>query len=158
MMPRKDKQAQQKTVIQILQRLPLFSGLVDEEYKILMSICHLIELPRQKILFHANEPGHEIFLLLNGRIEIKAKNSGCLGIIHPGEVVGEMAVVRNAPRSATATAVEDSLLFRINQSDLNLLLGKSPRVSYLIMKNIARELAERLATSNDSHNTPSATS
>ena len=140
-----------KVVIQILQKLPLFSGLVEAEYKLLMSVCHLIELPRQRVLFHADEPGHEIFLLLNGRIEIKSPHSGCLGIIDPGEVVGEMAVVRNAPRSATATAIEDSLLFRINQADLDLLLGKSPRISYLIMKNVARELAERLATSNEHH-------
>ncbi|MCW8826869.1 MAG: cyclic nucleotide-binding domain-containing protein [Gammaproteobacteria bacterium] len=151
-MPRNDKATTQKAVIHILRKLPLFSGLMDDEYKLLMSVCHLIELPRQKILFHADEAGHEIYLLLNGKIEIKAINSGHLGIIHPGEVVGEMAVVRDALRSATATAIEDSLLFRINQSDLDLLLGKSPRVSYLIMKNIARELAERLATSNNHHN------
>lgn len=119
----------------------------------LVSVCHLIELPRQHVLFHADESGHEIFLLLNGRIEIKAKNSGHLGIINPGEVVGEMAVVRNTLRSATATAIEDALLIKISQSDLDLILGKNPRVSYLIMKNIARELAERLATSNDNHNT-----
>jgi len=151
-MASKDKKMVQKAVIQILQKLPLFSGLVDSEYRLLITVCHLIELPRQKVLFHADESGHELFMLLNGRIEIKAKNSGHLGIIHPGEVVGEMAVVRNAPRSATATAIEDSLLFRINQADLDLILGKSPRVCYIIMKNIARELAERLATSNDHQN------
>ncbi|MDH3355636.1 MAG: cyclic nucleotide-binding domain-containing protein [Chromatiales bacterium] len=150
----KEKKALQRSVIQILQRLPLFSGLVDDEYKLLTNVCHLIELPRHKVLFHANEPGHEIFLLLNGRIEVKSAHSGCLGTINPGEVVGEMSVVRNAPRSAMATAIEDSLLFRINQADLDILLGKSPRVSYLIMKNIARELAERLATSNEHHITP----
>ena len=148
---RHDKQASQNAVFQILQKLPLFTGLIDNEYRLLMSVCQLIELPRQKILFHADESGHEIYILLNGRIEIKAKNSRHLGIIHPGEVIGEMAVVRDAMRSATAAAIEDSLLFRINQADLDLLLDKSPRVSYLIMKNIARELAERLAKANNNH-------
>lgn len=150
-MVKKDSKTLKKTVIHILQKLPLFAGLEDEEYRQLMSVCHLIELQRSNVLFYADEPGHEIFLLLNGRIEIKAKNSGHLGMIHPGEVVGEMAVVRNTLRSATASAVEDALLIKISQSDLDLLLGKNPRVSYIIMKNIARELAERLATSNDHH-------
>lgn len=150
-MLKRDNRTLQKAVVNILQKLPLFSGLENDEYKLLVSVCHLIELPRQQILFHADESGHEIYLLLNGRIEIKAKNSGHLGIINPGEVVGEMAVVRNTLRSATATAIEDALLIKISQSDLDLILGKNPRVSYLIMKNIARELAERLATSNDNH-------
>ena len=144
----KDSRTLQKTIIHILQKLPLFSGLRDDEYRLLISICHLIELPRQQTLFCADEPGHELFLLLNGSIEIKAKNSDHLGVIHPGEVVGEMAVVRNTRRSATATATEDSLLIKIVQTDLDLILGKSPRVSYLIMRNIARELADRLAFSN----------
>ena len=131
-----------------MRKLPLFHGLQDSEHLMLINACKIVKLIEGSFLFREGDRGHELYILLNGKMRIQTDEIGVMGHIRPGDIVGEMGVVRNADRTATIIATENSMLFSIGRMDLEGLAGKAPRISYLIMRNIANVVSDRLATTN----------
>ncbi|QEP42170.1 cyclic nucleotide-binding domain-containing protein [Ectothiorhodospiraceae bacterium BW-2] len=144
----------QNQIISILRRIPLFEGLSDREYVILTDFCHVTAVNEGNYLFHEGEFGYELYVLLAGEMSIYNKARGKLGSMKPGDVLGEMAVVRKSSRSADAVAERDSLLLRIKRIELDQLVGKAPRISYIIVLNIARLVSERLLVANNINEDP----
>lgn len=128
----------------ILKKIPVFAGLTDEEYEFLIKVCHVIQCPEGELLFQEGAPGHDLFLLLAGSVEISTSKAGTIHTLKPGELVGEIALVCRVNRTATAVAVQESALLKLSRAELDLLLGRAPRASYVIMKNIAETLGARL--------------
>lgn len=139
----------QNHVITILRRIPLFDGLNDGEYKILTEFCRVRVVKAGETLFREGDFGFEFFVILVGEMTVSTHAKGPINQIVPGDVLGEMAVVRRSSRSATVTADRDALLLRIRRDELDQIVGIAPRVSYLIAMNIARRLSERLVHSNE---------
>jgi CRP/FNR family transcriptional regulator, cyclic AMP receptor protein len=136
-------------LMRIIKRIPFFAGLQDWEYEMLLTICHVSHHAAGSELFHAGEPGHHMYLLLSGSLEISTPGGQIQLQLKPGEVIGEIAVVTTPPRrSADAIILEDSILIAINREEVEALVSSAPRVSYLIMRNVARVLAERLIANN----------
>ena len=59
-----------------------------------------------------------------------------------------MGVITETPRSATAIAADESRLLLIEKFDFDVLLGKNPRLGYVIMRNVVKNLSERLRQAN----------
>jgi CRP-like cAMP-binding protein len=137
------------TLIRILKKIPFFAGLQDFEYKALLNICRILPQVAGTALFYAGEPGHQMFLILSGKIEIRTPKGMINCVLGPGEVIGEVALVMTlAKRSANAVVMEESVLLAISREDVEALLSRAPRVSYLIMRNVAEVLAERMIANN----------
>jgi CRP-like cAMP-binding protein len=63
-----------------------------------------------EVIFCEYEPGDSFYLIQSGQVKISKvvlENEKMLDILQPGDGFGEMAIIENAPRSATATAVDD---------------------------------------------------
>lgn len=74
-----------------------------------------------EVLFHEHDPPHSAFLIESGRVRISvglAEDSLVLAELGPGDLVGEMAMIDDAPRTATAVAIEDSVLLVIDREHL----------------------------------------
>ena len=67
-----------------------------------------------------------------------------LYMLKPGEFFGEMALLESLPRSATATAVENTRLHLLYRTKLEALLRSEPRIGVGIMRHLARLLSTRL--------------
>ncbi len=131
-------------IITILKKIPVFAGLTDEEYEYLINVCHVIQCPEGEQLFEEGAAGHDLFVLLAGSLEITTTKAGTITTLKPGEIVGEIALVCRVNRTATAVAAQESALLKLSRAELDLLLGRAPRASYVIMKNIAETLGARL--------------
>lgn len=83
------------------------------------------EIPRGSVLFHEGEVGRTLFVVRSGRLRaVRPDGEGGLrlvGEIGPGELCGELAVLCDAPRSATVVAVRDSVVTEISGEDLTRL-------------------------------------
>ncbi len=77
-------------------------------------------------------------------MEITTSKAGTITTLKPGELVGEIALVCRVNRTATAVATQASALLKLSRAELDLLLGRAPRASYVIMRNIAETLGARL--------------
>lgn len=103
------------------------------------------ELSGGEWLFHQGDPGDGLYFLLRGRLQVwrepsPGHPSELLGEVVPGECVGEVGLLTNAPRSAGIRAVRDSLLVRVERQAFDALARRHPE---LVMR-LAASVAERL--------------
>ncbi len=108
----------------------------------------LVHLKVGDILFQENDPSKDAYVLREGSLKVvqgSGKDEVEIGTIEPGDVVGEMGVIENTPRSATAIATSDCTVFRVSSEEI---LGShdNPQETPGIL--IARVLAKRLRTMN----------
>lgn len=78
-----------------------------------------------EVLFREGETGDEMFVIQNGQVRITKLVAGeqrPLATLGRGEFVGEMAILNEKPRTATATVVEDAKLLVIGAKTLELMI------------------------------------
>ncbi len=96
----------------------------------------LWEIPAGQVIFREGDPGDFTIRIKSGRIEISKENQGSkkvLAELGPGDVLGELAVFSDLPRTATATALEDTAVYLMRSAEVNAELDKlSPWVSQII--------------------------
>jgi EAL domain-containing protein (putative c-di-GMP-specific phosphodiesterase class I)/CRP-like cAMP-binding protein len=110
-------------------------------------------------LFAAGEPiikeGDEAqaaFVIEHGRVEIWSQRDGkpvVLATLGPGELFGEMAIISSAPRSANATATEDTLLWVITREQVSTRLESSDLVVRLLFNVVLRTLRNEMRLFRD---------
>ncbi len=103
------------------------------------------EFPRGTVLFREGEPGKEMFVVQQGRVNV-TKNVGdvekILSSMGPGEFLGEMSILNNKPRSATATCAEDSKLLVIDAKTFEAMIRGNAEIAIRMIKKLADRLAE----------------
>lgn len=97
----------------------------------------------EQMIFCENEPGGELFIVQRGKIRISkfiGDKDVILNIMKQGDIFGEMALLDNKPRSASATAMEDSELIAINKQNFESMVVSQPQ----LMTRIIVLLSERI--------------
>ena len=111
-----------------LRAVPLFSKLEDDDLCRLEERSEVVRLGAGQELFAEGQPGERAFVIHTGEIEI-VKRTGdrevLLAVRKPGEVIGEMALLQDAPRSATARARADAELIAIPKAEIDALMESS---------------------------------
>ena len=131
-----------------LGRVPLFSKLEASKLKLIAFTSEQLHLNDGDFLFHYNEPSDSIFLILEGTLEVVVEHDdGRVDVIlerSKNEIIGEMGVISNAPRSASIRAKDCVKVLKIEADAFLALLSENPSMSLYVM----RELSDRL---NKSH-------
>jgi CRP/FNR family transcriptional regulator len=97
----------------------------------------------EEMIFCENEPGNDLFIVQRGRVRISKFIQGkdvILNIMKPGDIFGEMALLDNKPRSASASAVEETELIAINKQNFENMVVSQPQ----LMTRIIVLLSERI--------------
>lgn len=101
-----------------------------------------IELQAGQILFREGDPPDTAYLIERGDIEVRARQRGrevVLSLLGPGDLVGEMAVIDDSPRTATAVALSEAVLFPIDRSQIaERLAATDPIVRSLLEGQLKR--------------------
>lgn len=98
-----------------------------------------------QIIFCENEPGDELYIIKKGSVKISKLISGketILALLKVGDIFGEMALLDNRPRSATAIAAEDCEVAAINRQNFDKLVIDQP----LMAERLITLLSERIWT------------
>ena len=122
--------------LQDLRKSPLFEGLSDQELQHLVDNASHVTLKAGDVLMKQGEPGDSAYVVIDGGFEIQ-KQSGPsvikIDVRRSGEIIGEMALLSNAPRSATVVAVCDSETLCISQEAFENLLSTSPSATMAVL-------------------------
>jgi CRP/FNR family transcriptional regulator, cyclic AMP receptor protein len=94
-------------------------------------------------IFREGDEAHGLYVIKSGTVRIQLGNR-TLSELHPDDIFGEMALIDNEPRSATATAVTDVELVPIGEKQFLFLVSQTP---YFALK-VMRVLAGRLRVTN----------
>lgn len=98
------------------------------------------------ILFAEYEPGDAFYLIQEGRVRISKIMGGIektIDILQPGEVFGEMAILEEAPRSASATAVDRVKVLQFNRANFEILLSGNPQIAMKLLKLFTKRIYDQ---------------
>jgi signal transduction histidine kinase len=131
--------------IQDLRKSPLFQGLPDDELQHLMDNAQPVSLKAGETLMKQGETGDSAFVIVNGGFEIQKQSGQSLikiDVRGSGEIIGEMALLSQAPRSATVTAVVDSETLCISKEVFDNLLSTSSTAALAVLKWVMARLSQ----------------
>lgn len=142
---------------EILERVSLFSGLRKKELQEVASCCREATYRPGAVLISQGEKGLGLFILTKGSVRITRLNSAdggeqVLGTAQAGDVIGEMALLDDLPRSATVTAIDELQVLVIPfwefRSVLRTILRRDPDVGLDLLAVLSRRVrqAEQRAT------------
>ena len=97
------------------------------------------EFPAGSVIFKEGEQGNLMYVVIKGEVDVSLKDK-LLATAHPGEIVGEMALINADMRSATVTAKTDCILAPINQDSFEALLKYVPDFTLHVMNVLAVRL------------------
>jgi CRP/FNR family transcriptional regulator, cyclic AMP receptor protein len=98
------------------------------------------------IIFCEYEPGDTFYLIQSGRVQIVRiigdleKN---IDILNPAEVFGEMAILEEAPRSATAIALDDVKALEFNRENFEVLMMGNPQIAMKLLKLFVKRIYDQ---------------
>ena len=142
-----------KSILEILAQLDLFGGLATTHLKRVVAIGSEEHHKKNAKIFDEGETGDKFYLILEGAVRISRFVSGmgeeALAVLRPGAYFGEMSLIDDADRSATALAHESCRLFVLKRRDLEDLLFVDRDLAYEFLWKMVRTLSRRLRATND---------
>ena len=99
--------------------------------------------PKGTMIFSESQPGQELYIIQKGSVKISKivnDNEVMLALLKPGDIFGEMSLLENKPRSASANAYEDAVLLAVNKANFERMVKTQPQ----IITRLTQLLAERI--------------
>jgi CRP-like cAMP-binding protein len=106
----------------------------------------MVSFRKGDIIFCEYEPGDTFYLLQSGRVQIVRiigdieKN---IDVLYPGEVFGEMAILEEAPRSATTIALDDVKALEFNRENFEVLMMGNPQIAMKLLKLFIKRIYDQ---------------
>lgn len=139
--------------IELMKELPVFESLTNGELVQIERVLHERHYHPDEVVFNEGEPGAGLYIVKKGEVSIRKKIVGGddiqLAVIHERSFFGELALLDEIPRSASAIALSPAILYGFSKPDLEHLLERNPRLGTKIIQNLARLVSKRLVKSNE---------
>jgi CRP-like cAMP-binding protein len=106
---------------------------------------YTLELKAGDYIFREGDLGTEMYILNEGKVEILNQvgdEEQLLAVLEKGDFFGEMSVLEDLPRAASARALTDVRLLQINGSTFDQLLQGNPEIAVRMMRKLSRRLRE----------------
>lgn len=127
-----------------LKSIPFFASISDDDLQMVCAIVKEHTYQRGDTIFREHSQADAFCIIVRGGVEIlKEVGEGeetLLAVLGNGDFFGEMALLHEGPRSATARAAELTVIYEISSGDFKSLLIQAPLIGYEVM----RELSARL--------------
>lgn len=126
-----------------LRRVPLLASLSEEDLERLYGMAQTVSISAGQCVIQEGDPGDALYIVLDGELEITKRQGGqdvVLAVRSTGEFIGEMSLLEQAPRSASAHTLRDSRLLVISLAAFQTLLSCSPSAPLTILHTVTSRL------------------
>jgi CRP/FNR family transcriptional regulator, cyclic AMP receptor protein len=127
--------------VELLSNVPLFSACSKRDLGRIAALVDEIDVPEGRVLMRQGDSGLECFVIAEGKAKATVRGSGSASL-GPGDVVGEMSLLDQGPRSATVTAKTDMHLLVLSSRSFSSLIDEVPLVARRIMAALAGRVRE----------------
>ena len=138
--------------IQFLKTVPFFDQLSNRQLKSVSDIMFERTYETNESIFEEGQTGAALFLILDGKIAIeicRETSTTRLAVLDRGAFFGEMALLDETPRSATARALERTRTLALYRNDLNGLVHRDAKTACQIYRSLAGMIGDRLRLTNE---------
>lgn len=138
----------------LLGKCPMFADLTPSERERVSGIAYEKVFERESMVFKEGESGDAFYLVVKGAVRISTDVPGvgeeALAVLKEGEGFGEMSLIDDAPRSASAIAHEgEALLLAIYKRDFKVLLERDKEIASKLLWYFVRTLVARLRDTDE---------
>ena len=142
-----------------LQKFKIFEDISLEELDAIFEISNEVSYKSGEIILEESSYGadSDFYIILQGNVKVELQASQIdsndklnkrLTVLKSSDVFGEMGLLRKRRRSAQVSAYSDLAVLKVNQKKLFQLFVYNPRLGYMIMKNLAAILSDRIMEMN----------
>ena len=134
-----------------LSRVPMFAGLSEEMRAEVVSRGTPVFVRAGSWLLREGDPGHSLYVLIAGRMEVvvEAPDPAVIRVLGRGDVLGELVLLTESPRSASVRAIRDSKLLKLEREDFHGLLESEPVFARSLMRALGEQLRDSRGRSID---------
>jgi CRP/FNR family cyclic AMP-dependent transcriptional regulator len=143
---------------ELLAEIKFFELLDEDDRRALAEVIDRLELDEGRVLFEVGEPGDELYVVREGEIELFVRDTVgqkiTLHTARAGDIFGELALLDDEPRSATAVALTPTSLLVLDRGDLSLLFQRKPDAALAMLASLSAmtRKADRLLQTRVSRN------
>jgi uncharacterized membrane protein len=134
------------TLSEMLSEVPLFEKLDEEERNNLAAGLEAVQYPAGEMIFQTNEPGDALYIIRSGKVEIFVKDDTghrvVLETAAEGDFFGDISLLDNGPRTASALVTEDVEALRLRRTELEKFVKKRPEAAMDILTVMGRRLRQ----------------
>jgi len=130
--------ARRDVKVEHVREVLLFDGCSDEELRRIARMADEIAVPAGYVLVYEGDWGHDVFVVAEGEARVTV-NGRTLAVLGVGSVIGELAVLSPAPRSATVTAATPMRFFVFYADAFEALLTEHPVIARRLMGGVAHK-------------------
>lgn len=133
----------------LLKRSPLFGEVPTEELRMVVEQLSEEACFAGERVFEINDPADQMYIVVDGRIGIslngEPRPGNFVSVLGPGECFGEMGLLDDGARSASAHVIEDAVLLCLEKDKLRGLMVRHPELAF----GLLRALSLRLRAANE---------
>jgi CRP-like cAMP-binding protein len=122
---------QTAAVASLLAEIPLFEPLWPEERMRLATQMRAKRFAKGEVLFHKDDPATHLYVIASGTVKISIQDETgrevLVAVFRGGDVFGELALFDEGPRSATVTALAETVVYSLSGADLFAVLERNPK-------------------------------
>jgi len=134
--------------VELLRRLPLFAGVAPAKLKLLAFTSDRIKFDAGKEIFKQGDAGDAAYVVLSGSADVLINTEAGenkVATVNASELVGEIAILCDVPRTATVRASTPLLTLRIKKDNFLKMLSDFPEMTVEIMRGLALRLSRTTA-------------
>lgn len=137
-------------ILNVLRDIPVFQDLTPRELAIIERVLHRRHYNADEIIFSQGSMGAGMYIILEGSVKVLTEPDGkVLAELVEGEFFGEIALLEEIPRSASAVAITPCVVLGFFQGDLFGLTERNPKLGSKILLKLSRMMGRRLVNCND---------
>jgi CRP-like cAMP-binding protein len=122
--------------LDLIRSVSLFKGLGRRELEQVGQLMDEVALPAGKTLMTQGDNGEEMFVIVSGRVGIE-RDGARVAEAGPGSVIGELALLSKAPRTATITTLEPTRVLVAGHREFHALMDDHPAVRLGVLGGVA---------------------
>ncbi len=143
------KNTDKDPIIKALENIPIFDNLSEKDLEKIARLTHEREYKKEEQIFKKLAPAEGMYVILDGEVVINdPETKNIYANLHSGDFFGELALLDDEPRSASAITKQASRLIGFFRTDLLTLIERSPELGNQVLLNLSKVLGERLRKTN----------
>jgi CRP-like cAMP-binding protein len=147
------KKKQQGDILALLKQVPIFDNLKLKELAEVEKIMHRRKYKKSEPIIRMGDPGLGMYIIAKGSVDIieedKEGGSRTLANLKDGSFFGDLALLDESPRSASAVATEECDIIGFFRPDFLDLLDRKPKLGIKVLLSLAKTIGERLRRTDE---------